>query len=182
MPNLLSTRLIGTNLLCLVLLGCQSLPSAHVASVDQPAPVPTNSTKNSPANDLQTAHQAISMIKGRYVDGGYHKRQSGYDWTMVTTSSLPSAPDKIAIKITSRSDIKKPTCEYEAQASFKGQDEGHGVIFEGKLDEKDGADLIFYQLKDNKLAIDSNRAYALNYYCSGGATLKDDYTKMSDIN
>lgn len=182
MSKLLSTRLIGTSLLSLVLLGCQSLPSANVANVDQQAHVPTNSTKTSPSTDLQTAYQAISMIKGRYVDDGYHKRQCGHDWTMITISSLPSAPDKIAIKITSRSDIKKPTCEYEAQASFKGQDEGHGVIFEGKLDEKDETGLIFYQLKDNKLAIDSNRAYALNYYCSGGATLKGEYTKVSDIN
>ena len=177
MSNLLFTRLIGTSLLSLVLLGCQLLPSGNVTSVDQPAHVPTHST----SADLQTAYQAISMIKGRYVDGGYYNHHSGHDWVMVTISSLPSASDKVAVKITSRSDIKKPTCEYEGQASFKGQDEGHGVIFEGKLDEKEGTDLIFYQFKDNKLAIDSNRAYALNYYCSGGATLKGDYTKVTDI-
>ena len=82
---------------------------------------------------------------------------------------------QIDIKIRARSDVKKPTCHFDGNATLMGQDDAHGIIFQSKVNDSTA----FFQFKDDKLTIDSQDKYALNYFCSGGGTLVGDYQKLA---
>lgn len=115
---------------------------------------------------------AVQTVVGDYASDGYVKRAQGYDWVGVTVQA--EGDDKIAIKVRARSDIKKPTCHFDGKATLMGQDEAHGVIFQSKVNDSTA----FFQFKDDVLAIDSQDKYALNYFCSGGASLVGEYQKL----
>ena len=116
---------------------------------------------------------AVQTVVGDYASEGYYKRAQGYDWVgvMVRANSM----DSIDINVRARSDIKKPTCSFNGTATFMGQDNAHGIIFQTIANDS----MTFLQFKDGKLTIDSEDKYALNYFCSGGATLAGDYQKLS---
>ena len=138
--------------------GCHNLPSS----------------KNSQTGPQATAvTPAVQAVVGDYASKGYAKRARGYDWVGVTVQA--EGDDKIAIKVRARSDIKKPTCHFDGQATLMGQDEAHGVIFQSKVNDSTA----FFQFKDNTLTIDSQDKYALNYFCSGGATIAGEYQKLA---
>ncbi len=131
-------------------------------------------------NDNQTAQQpvavatpAIQAIVGDYASEGYAKRAQGDDWVGVTVKA--EGEEKIAIKVRARSDIKKPTCHFDGQATLMGQDKAHGIIFQSKVNDSTA----FFQFKDNTLSIDSQNKYALNYFCSGGGSLVGEYKKLA---
>lgn len=115
---------------------------------------------------------AVQTVVGDYASDGYVKRAQGYDWVGVTVQA--EGDDKIAIKVRARSDIKKPTCHFDGKATLMGQDEAHGVIFQSKVNDSTA----FFQFKDDILTIDSQDKYALNYFCSGGASLVGEYQKL----
>ena len=116
---------------------------------------------------------AVQTVVGDYADEGYEKRAQGYDWVGVMVRA--ESDQQINIKVRARSDIKKPSCQFDGKATLMGQDDAHGIIFQSKVNDSTA----FFQFKDDKLTIDSQDKYALNYFCSGGGTLVGDYQKLT---
>ena len=116
---------------------------------------------------------AVQAVVGDYADEGYEKRAQGYDWVGVMVRA--ESDQQINIKVRARSDIKKPSCQFDGKATLMGQDDAHGIIFQSKVNDS----TTFFQFKDDKLTIDSQDKYALNYFCSGGGTLVGDYQKLT---
>ena len=132
-----------------------------------------------------SAHSAVAVhsipvdvmkdyISGDYASADYDKRSQGYDWVGVMVRV--ESDQKIDIKIRSRSDIKKQTCQFDGKATLMGQDAAHGTIFQAQANDS----TVFFQFKDNMLTIDSPDTYALNYFCSGGASLAGEYQKLTE--
>lgn len=116
---------------------------------------------------------AVQAVVGDYADEGYEKRAQGYDWVGVMVRA--ESEQQINIKVRARSDIKKPSCQFDGKATLMGQDDAHGIIFQSKVNDSTA----FFQFKDDKLTIDSQDKYALNYFCSGGGTLVGEYQKLT---
>lgn len=116
---------------------------------------------------------AVQAVVGDYASEGYAKRTQGYDWVGVAVQA--DGNEQIAIKVRARSDVKKPTCQFDAKATLMGQDDAHGVIFQSKVNDSTA----FFQFKDNVLTIDSQDKYALNYFCSGGGSIIGEYQKLA---
>ncbi|WP_426137537.1 hypothetical protein [Psychrobacter sp. TWR1-1-1] len=116
---------------------------------------------------------AVQAVVGDYADEGYEKRAQGYDWVGVMVRA--ESDQQINIKVRARSDIKKPSCQFDGKAILMGQDDAHGIIFQSKVNDSTA----FFQFKDDKLTIDSQDKYALNYFCSGGGTLVGEYQKLT---
>ena len=113
-------------------------------------------------------------ISGDYASADYDKRAQGYDWVGVMVRA--ESDQQIDIKVRSRSDIKKQTCQFDGKAILIGQDAAHGTIFQAQANDS----TVFFQFKDNMLTIDSPNKYALNYFCSGGASLAGEYQKLTE--
>mgnify|MGYP001235868059 FL=1 len=113
-------------------------------------------------------------ISGDYASADYDKRAQGYDWVGVMVRA--ESDQQIDIKVRSRSDIKKQTCQFDGKAILMGQDAAHGTIFQAQANDS----TVFFQFKDNMLTIDSPDKYALNYFCSGGASLAGEYQKLTE--
>jgi hypothetical protein len=160
--------LVATLGLSFTLLGCQVMPDN---TIDNETTTPATPL----ATDKIGAKQVIPMVVGKYASSDYDKRAEGYDWVTVDLQAN-SSTDKIMVNVQSRSDIKKPTCTYQGTASFVGQDAVHGAIFQHTLEDNS---LVFYQIKEGILTIDSTDKTALNYYCSGGSTLAGEYHKVN---
>ncbi len=154
-----------TSAALLALSGCNNTTKANV----------DNHSTMQPSTMLSTAttSPAVQVIVGDYASEDYVKRAQGYDWVGVMIRS--EGNEQIEIKVRARSDIKKPTCQFDGTATFMGQDDAHGIIFQTKVDNS----AVFFQFKNDKLTIDSQDKYALNYFCSGGATLVGDYQKLA---
>ena len=120
-----------------------------------------------------TITPAVQAVVGDYASEGYAKRAQGYDWVGVIVR--PSGSQEIDLTVRSRNDIKKPTCSFNGKATLMGQDDAHGVIFQSKINDSTA----FFQFKDDKLTIDSEDKYALNYFCSGGGSLVGNYEKLN---
>ncbi|WP_350558217.1 hypothetical protein [Psychrobacter sp. CAL346-MNA-CIBAN-0220] len=116
---------------------------------------------------------AVQTVVGDYASDGYAKRTQGYDWVGVMVR--PHGDAEIDIKVRARADIKQPSCSFDGKATLMGQDNAHGVIFQTIANDS----VTFLQFKDGKLTIDSQDKQALNYFCSGGATLAGDYQKLT---
>jgi len=134
-----------------------------------------NSGNNSAVKSVtNTTPAVINNITGDYASAEYDKRAQGYDWVGVMVRAENDR--QIAIKVRSRSDIKKPTCHFDGKATLMGQDDAHGTIFQAKVNNSTA----FFQFKDDKLTIDSSDKYALNYFCSGGGSLTGEYEKLAE--
>ena len=136
------------------------------------SPSITNATTPVVVQSQTLLSPALQTVVGDYVSDGYDKRQQGNDWVGVMIR--PSGSEQIDIKVRSRSDIKKPTCNFDGKATLMGQDNAHGIIFQTIANDS----VTFLQFKEDKLTIDAQNKYALNYFCSGGATLAGDYQKI----
>lgn len=130
------------------------------------------STTVNSANVTQTP--AVQKVIGDYASEGYAKRAQGDDWVAVTVS--PDATSAINIKVRARSDIKKPTCHFDGQATLMGQDNAHGVIFQTTVSDS----MAFFQFKEGQLTIDSQDKYVLNKFCSGGGSIVGEYQKLAE--
>lgn len=147
-----------TTSVLLTLSGCHSVPSNTANQV---------ASSNSP-----TLAPVMQAVVGDYADEGYADRAQGYDWVGVM---VRAAGDKqIDIKIRARSDLKKPTCQFDGKAVLMGQDETHGIMFQINANNTQ----IFFQFKENTLTIDGQESGALSYFCSGGGSLAGTYQKL----
>ena len=139
--------------------GCNNMtPSVNHQAIKQP---------------IADVMPAVQAVVGDYADEGYEKRAQGYDWVGVMVRA--ESDQQINIKVRARSDIKKPSCQFDGKATLMGQDDAHGIIFQSKVNDSTA----FFQFKDDKLTIDSQDKYALNYFCSGGGTLVGEYQKLT---
>lgn len=163
----LATAILAT------LTGCNNVsPAAQNSSAATSTVMPI--TLMQPATkipaDLSPAMQAVISD---YASASYAKRAQGSDWVAVMISA--NGTEQINIKVRARSDVKKPTCIFDGQATLIGQDNAHGVIFETTANDSK----VFLQFKGDKLTIDSADKYALNTFCSGGGSIVGDYQKLA---
>ena len=177
LPTRLSTSLLILATAFTALTGCNNI-SPNMQNPSAPATViPSTVAPNTvmqPATKIQAdLSPALQMVNGDYATEDYNKRAQGYDWTGVIIRAIDN--QSIDIKVRSRSDIKKPTCSFDGTATLVGQDKAHGVIFKTVANDS----VTFLQFKDGKLTIDAQDKYALNAFCSGGATLAGDYQKLA---
>ena len=135
--------------------------------------IKANLDNHSVKQPTATITPAVQAVVGDYASEDYAKRAQGYDWVGVMIRSDDN--EQIDIKVRARSDIKKPTCQFDGKATFMGQDDAHGIIFQSKVNDSTA----FFQFKDDKLTIDSQDKYALNYFCSGGGTIVGEYQKLA---
>lgn len=145
----------------------------------------TSNTNSTMMLEQARATPAIQAVVGDYVSDGYDKRAQGYDWVAVMVQA--KGDNKIDIKVRARSDIKKPSCHFEAQATLLGQDKAHGIIFQSTVlqnavfqSNSNSVDksTAFFQFKNNTLIIDGQDKYTLQQFCSGGGSLAGEYQKL----
>ncbi|GLR30012.1 hypothetical protein SAMN05660405_02191 [Psychrobacter pacificensis] len=138
----------------------------------------TPAVKSSASNAVAVYSIPVDVMKdyisGDYASADYDKRAQGYDWVGVMVRA--ESDQQVDIKVRSRSDIKKQTCQFDGKAILMGQDAAHGTIFQAQANDS----TVFFQFKDNMLTIDSPNKYALNYFCSGGASLAGEYQKLTE--
>lgn len=138
----------------------------------------THHTANTPNHALEqeisTLTPAMQAAVGDYASEGYKNRAQGYDWVGVIVRA--DGNEQIDVKVRARSDLKKPTCQFDGKATLMGQDDAHGVIFQTKVNDKQ----VFFQFKDSTLTIDGPESDVLSYFCSGGASLAGEYQKLAD--
>jgi len=129
-----------------------------------------NNSKESEKQTLQNDSK-VTDISGNYVSDGYDQRNEGYDWVSVSVKKLNN--DEISVSIRSRADKKKPTCTFDTKAK-KITDSSYSAVADGKNI------LITFTNKSVKIAgakpEDEN---ALNFFCSGGATISGTYNKIN---
>ena len=123
--------------------------------------------------ETSTLTPAVQAVIGDYASEDYKNSAQGYDWVGVMVRA--DGNEQIDIKVRARSNIKKPSCQFDGKASLMGQDDAHGVIFQTKVNDKQ----IFFQFKDSTLTIDGQEAGILSYYCSGGGSLAGEYQKLA---
>lgn len=156
-----------TSAALLTLNGCNTTTKAKVESYSASQPSAMLSTANT--------SPAVQAVVGDYASDGYTKRAQGYDWVgVMIRADGTNNGEQIDIKVRARSDVKKPTCQFDAKATLLGQDEAHGIIFQTKKNDS----MAFFQFKDHTLTIDSQDKYALNYFCSGGGSIVGNYQKL----
>ena len=126
-------------------------------------------TKSEIFVDKQTS---IINYSGNYVTPDYIKRKEGYDWVAVSITKLSDST--IHVTVRSRTDIKKPTCTFDQDAT-KTSDSTYITTVNSKA--------ILYTFRDNNLVISTKQKEDiefLHYYCSGGGTLANTYVKINE--
>jgi hypothetical protein len=111
-------------------------------------------------------------LTGNYVSADYEKRHEGYDWLGIAVTKYSDSTMHISIR--SRADIKAPTCTFDTEA-FKLNDTLYQSNFEGNQ--------ILFVFSKTSLTIKTQNEAAnevLYYFCSGGATLADTYSKINE--
>ena len=87
----------------------------------------------------------------------------------MVTLSPNATQDTLTLSVQSRSDIKKPTCQFEGSAKLVAA--GHYQVQVGN------AHIDVYPSNES-VRIDSQNGANLNYYCSGGASLAGIYSRL----
>ena len=124
-------------------------------------------TSGKKRKDLFMPSSIDENLYGSYVSDGYHKRNEGYDWVGVRIEKRSFGRTNVSVR--SRADRKRPTCTFDAEASF---------VNSRKLEVNDNGNSIILEFVRDSLYIkpgsgtDSDR---LSFYCSGGATIAGAY-------
>lgn len=111
-------------------------------------------------------------FEGNYVNNSYNQRKEGYDWVAVTVSKESDNQLKIAVR--SRADKKKPTCTFDAIAQKLDENTYTSVLQDKK---------VMFRFSENGITIETEKkedSSILNFYCSGGASIADIYTKINE--
>jgi len=125
-----------------------------------------------PAATGTTTHPGLQVQKlsGSYVSPDYAERAKGYDWLSVSIEEI--SKKELLIRIRSRTDKKRPSCTLDARASMAAEG-----IYKTMLDK--GA--VVYTFVGQALTISQEPGTpegALNFYCSGGASIAGTYTRI----
>lgn len=122
------------------------------------------------SKEMVEEREMKERLTGEYVSEGYFRRDEGYDWIKVTISI--GEDEEFYIEVTSRDDIKKPTCTYEGRGELLGEDslrsefQGRGILFRVQ-----GKTLVIEPEKTEDEGL-------LYYFCSGGASLRGSYMRV----
>ncbi|MDM1406222.1 hypothetical protein [Myroides sp. DF42-4-2] len=110
------------------------------------------------------------LIDLTFASEGYATREAGSDWVKVNLKS--TSPDQVTIVVSSREDIKKPTCSLETVATKVADNTYQAVLQNSQVN---------FSLGEGQLTIDtvneSDRG-VLSFYCSGGGSLQGTYTTV----
>lgn len=131
-----------------------------------------NKNASNQLSNPETSAKTSIEVSGNYVSSEYEKRNEGYDWVSVSVTKYTDST--LHIRVRSRADKKKPTCTFDADA-IKVNDTVYESNFEGKN--------ILYVFNNESLSIktaNSEESDVLYYFCSGGGTLSETYTKIND--
>lgn len=121
--------------------------------------------------DTIVAEVPLKDQSGNYVTADYEKRNKGYDWVGVNIEQIDKLT--IQIRVRSRSDQKKPTCTLDAVAK---------KVMEGTYKAQLTGGVVLFEFANERLTIKPQREKdipALQFYCSGGASLADVYVKTN---
>lgn len=132
------------------------------------------------ANDGHTAVEAEvtpaiqqenkETVSLTFASTGYADRAQGADWVKIIIQE--QGADNVQISITSRDDIKKPTCSLETEATRVNETTYQAILQAVKVN---------FIVTNNQLSIDTENEGdrgVLAYYCSGGGTLVGTYTAV----
>ncbi len=137
------------------------LTSCKESSKEAPITVPVSTEAS------QVEATKVEPINLTFVSEGYATKEEGSDWIKINITSLEQ--DQVAILVTSREDIKKPTCSLETVATKLNDHTYQAILQEVPVN---------FSLKEGELNIDtvneSDRG-VLSYYCSGGGSLVGNY-------
>jgi len=110
-------------------------------------------------------------FEGNYVNNSYSQKKEGYDWVAVIVSKESDNQLKIAVR--SR-DKKKPTCTFDVVAQKLDENTYTSVVQDKK---------VLFHFSENSITIETEKkedSGILNFYCSGGASIADNYTKINE--
>ena len=114
---------------------------------------------------------------GSYATESYKKRSEGYDWIKI---DITKDENQIyTIKIDSRSDIKKPTCQVVMKAKRVSEDTLEDLYEKKPNNFKDTK--IYFKVSDTGLEIytkDFKDRFLLMYFCSGGGSIGGSYYRI----
>lgn len=132
--------------------------------------------KKSETNEATAARDSITdrqlSISGNYVDESYSKRNEGYDWIAVTVYEVSDSIINVSVR--SRSDKKKPTCTFDAEAKKIGKN---------KYTSNNNGIAIIYTFSEESITIGTEASEEndkLQYYCSGGGNFAGEYKKIKE--
>lgn len=115
----------------------------------------------------------ITTLVGTYASEGYDKKEAGYDWIVVKVTAGSEA-NTLAIDISARDDIKKPTCGLATTAN---------AVANGQYLAKDDGTAILFAFDNDTLSVSAGEgsdAHDLMYYCSGGGSISGTYLKLAN--
>ncbi|WP_434035958.1 MliC family protein [Formosa sp. 4Alg 33] len=107
---------------------------------------------------------------GNFVTGDYDMRGEGNDWVAVIVKPIDRFRVKLSVR--SRADKKRETCTFDAIGY---------VSDENTLKVSENGINIVFTFTDNEVSISTMSEMAtdkLAYFCSGGASLADTYSKI----
>ncbi len=109
---------------------------------------------------------------GDYVTEGYSKREEGFDWTVVRI--LNNEQGELVAEISSRSDLKRPSCHWKTNLSAVSTSKLSASFMENSIHFEVVGDSLFIKGEDEE-ADDS-----LYFFCNGGGSLKNSYVKLNE--
>lgn len=123
--------------------------------------------------DKAVESTAVSIdFSGNYVDASYADRDKGNDWISAAINKLDD--NTITVSIRSRSDIKKPTCTFDAKATKKTD-----YVYEAKANDA----TVLFTFEENQLKISTENpddVTKLMYFCSGGGNFVGSFSKIPE--
>lgn len=118
-------------------------------------------------NKMELVSDSVVTIFGDYATSEYNQRNEGYDFVAVSVTPVNDSMARVAVR--SRADIKKPTCRFDGIGRLIGAD--------SLVVQSDG-ETIYFILQSDTLRVTSSNPNGLYYYCSGGASLDQEYIRL----
>jgi hypothetical protein len=133
---------------------------------------PKSSSETTQTPPPATAVEPPPVYAGNYVSNDYLTRHEGNDWVVVMVTQPSDSTLRISVR--SRSDKKKPTCTFDANAVAVSRNQYQSVV-EGKT-------IVYTFGGDSILISTANEAdkNILQFFCSGGGSLGGTYKKMNE--
>lgn len=132
----------------------------------------TETKKQEKENQTEQKVAENVNFEGNYVNNSYSQRKEGYDWVAVIVSK--ESDNQLKIVVRSRADKKKPTCTFDIIAQKFDKNTYTSVVQDKK---------VMFRFSENGITIETEKkedSSILSFYCSGGASIADTYTKINE--
>lgn len=132
----------------------------------------TETKKQEKENQTEQKVAENVNFEGNYVNNSYSQRKEGYDWVAVIVSK--ESDNQLKIVVRSRADKKKPTCTFDIIAQKFDENTYTSVVQDKK---------VMFRFSENGITIETEKkedSGILSFYCSGGASIADTYTKINE--